>query len=329
MEAQLVPGKKFRSFYLVDDNNYLYYRHYNKKDDKGRVRSLWKCINSNSPDACPATATTKRDDKDSPDFLCSLGKSAHTHVADTSKIQKLKEVDKAKLAATNQPALKPREAFASMATNFNKTGEVVPIKYSALARGLNRAKAKAFNRPKTPTTYLEVIERFPEDLKMLANGSEFLLYAGPSTGEVENDENIEPVARNNNEQDLLLIFMSDHGAERLRLSNIWLCDGTFKTAPAPFLQVYIVFSQTNSGKVFPAAFCLLPSKNKVTYKKMWAEIQKAVNNISPATLVLDMEPASANAFISIFGQVEIHYCFFHWRYVLRSYITFKSSFRPF
>ena len=90
---------------------------------------------------------------------------------------------------------------------------------------------------------------------------------------------------------------------------------TFKTAPAPFLQVYIVFAQTDSGKVFPAAFSLLPSKSKVTYKKLWAEINKAVSNFSPDTLVLDMEPASANAFINVFGQVEISYCFFHWRYV--------------
>ena len=108
--------------------------------------------------------------------------------------------------------------------------------------------------------------------------------------------------------------MSAHGAERLRLSQIWLCDGTFKTSPEPFLQVYIVFAQTNSGKVFPAAFCLLPSKSKVTYKKMWSEIQKGVNNFSPTTLVLDMEPASAEVFFRVFGQVEISYCYFHWRY---------------
>ena len=66
--------------------------------------------------------------------------------------------------------------------------------------------------------------------------------------------------------------------------------------------------------MFPAAFCLLPSKSKVTYKKMWSEVQKGVNNFSPTTLVLDMEPASAEAFLRVFGQVEISYCYFHWRY---------------
>ena len=316
MEAKFVPGKKFGSFYLMDDNNYLYSRIYNKKDEEGKIRSLWKCINCKPPSVCPATATTKKDDEDSPSFL-TLGKSAHNHIADVSKIQKLKEVEKAKHAASTQPALKPRQAFENMANNLNNTGEVVPIKYNTLARGLNRAKTKALTRPKAPTTYMEVLERFPEDLKKMTNGSEFLLYAGPSSGEAENAENIRPVARANNEQDLLLIFMAGDGAERLKLSKIWLCDGTFKTAPVPFLQVYIVFAQTDSGKVIPAAFSLLPSKTKVTYKKLWAEIYRAVRNFSPSTLVLDMEPASADAFINVFGQVEISYCFFHWRYVSR------------
>ena len=36
MEAKFVPGKKFGAFYLVDDNNYLYSRLYNKQDDLGQ-----------------------------------------------------------------------------------------------------------------------------------------------------------------------------------------------------------------------------------------------------------------------------------------------------
>ena len=40
MEAKIVTGKNFGFFFLMDDNNYLYSRVYNKKDDKGRSRSL-------------------------------------------------------------------------------------------------------------------------------------------------------------------------------------------------------------------------------------------------------------------------------------------------
>ena len=51
-----------------------------------------------------------------------------------------------------------------------------------------------------------------------------------------------------------------------------------------------------------------------TYTKIWSEISKAVD-YKPMTLLLDMEPASAEAFLSIFGQVIIVYCYFHWRFV--------------
>ena len=80
------------------------------------------------------------------------------------------------------------------------------------------------------------------------------------------------------------------------------------------IQVYIVFAQMASGKVFPAMFCLLPSKNQTVYKKMWTVLNQFVDSYSPTTMVLDMEYAAASSFVAIFGQaVQIIYCYFHWR----------------
>jgi hypothetical protein len=308
MEAEFIPGKKFGSSYLLDTHNFLYSRIYNKKDDEGKIRTLWKCIVNKSPNICPATATTKKDNEEAQDMFSSSGKFPHNHVADISKIQKLKAVDKAKRDSLEQPGLKPRTAFANLAGNMDTTDEVIPIKYSALARSMCRVKSKGFVRPKAPNTYKEVLDLFPEDLKKLSNGSQFLIYAGPIEDEAENQDPDE-------EDPTMLIFLAAHGAERLRVSKIWLCDGTFKTAPKPFLQVYIIFAQTDSGKVLPAAFCLLPQKSQPTYTKMWKKIFECVENYRPTTLLLDMEPASAQAFISVFGEVDIIYCYFHWRFV--------------
>ena len=52
MEAEFIPGKKFGSSYLVDTNNFLYSRVYNKKDDEGKIRTLSKCIVNKSPNIC-------------------------------------------------------------------------------------------------------------------------------------------------------------------------------------------------------------------------------------------------------------------------------------
>ena len=104
----------------------------------------------------------------------------------------------------------------------------------------------------------------PEDLKKLSDGSQFLIYAGPtSNGEETQDPG--------HDDPIMLTFLAEHGTERLRVSNLWLCDGTFNTAPKPSLQIYIIFAQTGSGKVLPAAFCLFPQKEPAHIQEDVAE----------------------------------------------------------
>ena len=261
---------------------------------------------------CPAA--TKKDRDDAPEILFFLGKNKHKHVADISKLLKLQQVAKAKSDAVEQTALSPRTVFGHLANNIEAEGEVVPVKYSSMARAMSRVRSKMDARPKAPTSYKDVIKNFPDELKVLMDGSQFLLYAGPvceNTAETDQDEAA------------MLIFLTFHGAERLRVSKTWLCDGTFKTAPTPFMQVYIIFAQMESGKVLPACFRLLPNKDKPTYTKMWTEINQAVDSYTPSTLVLDMEPASADTFLNTFGQVKIIYCYFHWRKALRDQLGRK------
>ena len=313
MEAKFIPGKKVGVSYLVNEDNHLYSRVYNKKED-GKTRTLWKCIVNNIP-KCPATATTKKERDVDKEILSSLGKNEHNHVADLSKLLKLQQVAKAKSDAVEQTALSPRTVFGNLANNIEAKGEVVPIKYSTMARAMSRVRSKLDARPKAPTCYKDAIDNLPEELKILMDGSQFLLYAGEVSE--ENNDDTAP------DDPTMMIFLTFHGAERLRVSKTWLCDGTFKSAPAPFMQVYIIFAQMESGKVLPACFCLLPNKDKPTYTMMWTKIHQAVESYSPSTLVLDMEPASADTFLNIFGQVKIIYCYFHWRKALRDQLGRK------
>ena len=95
MEANFVPGKKLGSKYLVDPDNYLYSRVYNKQDDSGGTRTLWRCIVNNVP-KCPATATTNKPAPEEQEIFKGRGKTEHNHVPDLSKPTKLKEVAKVK-----------------------------------------------------------------------------------------------------------------------------------------------------------------------------------------------------------------------------------------
>ena len=60
----------------------------------------------------------------------------------------------------------------------------------------------------------------------------------------------------------------------LETSQSWLADGTCKTAPALFQQVYVVHSlrggpdYQHDGQLFPSVFIPLPNKIQATYTKL-------------------------------------------------------------
>ena len=58
------------------------------------------------------------------------------------------------------------------------------------------------------------------------------------------------------------------------LTSVLYLTGTFKTAPHPFLQVYIIYAELPSGEVLSVGYALLPSKDKQVYKQMWTVIKE-------------------------------------------------------
>jgi hypothetical protein len=59
--------------------------------------------------------------------------------------------------------------------------------------------------------------------------------------------------------DRILIFGRLKSLDILERSKIWFCDGTFKTAPPLFAQVYVILVK-DIGGVHPLIYALLPNK---------------------------------------------------------------------
>ena len=79
----------------------------------------------------------------------------------------------------------------------------------------------------------------------------------------------------------------------------------------------------------PAGFALLPGKSKEVYFKLYSEVRRVVGDYSPTHFILDMEPASAAAFLGVFGpEIVVIYCFFHLRQAFRSNLQVSSSLWP-
>lgn len=96
----------------------------------------------------------------------------------------------------------------------------------------------------------------------------------------------------------------------LKESNHWFVDGTFRSAPQLFYQVYVILAEKFSG-VLPIIYALLPNKQQKTYEEMLHLLKDIQPELNPTYISCDFELGAINAFKGAFPDVEILGCFFH------------------
>ena len=87
---------------------------------------------------------------------------------------------------------------------------------------------------KLPTCADEIIN-MSDKYRNLDSGERFLLSAEKLTGD----------------EDVALVFMSSFGKRVLETSSVWSMDGTFKTVPDQFAQLYVVHGNSKANKSLP------------------------------------------------------------------------------
>ena len=88
----------------------------------------------------------------------------------------------------------------------------------------------------------------------------------------------------NGRPDCILLFGTDEGFRFLRNSQDWFFDGTFKSSPVQFMQLYTVHGLTNHRNIV-GAYALLPNKRRATYVEMLTEVQRLTHNAMPHRLI--------------------------------------------
>ena len=92
-------------------------------------------------------------------------------------------------------------------------------------------------------------------------------------------------------------------------------DGTFKSCPELYSQLYIIMAWF-MGQVMPAAYILLGGKKTTTYIRMIKELKLAVESIGltflPEFICLDFEAGAIKAFKLEFPFVKFLGCWFHY-----------------
>ncbi|KII62446.1 hypothetical protein RF11_13817 [Thelohanellus kitauei] len=96
----------------------------------------------------------------------------------------------------------------------------------------------------------------------------------------------------------------------LLLSNhiMWFCDGTFKTCPPLFHQLYSIHAKIHES-IVPIVYALLPRKNEATYNELFQFIIRHTNS-QPISISVNSEK-SINSLSNYFPASNIKACYFH------------------
>lgn len=110
------------------------------------------------------------------------------------------------------------------------------------------------------------------------------------------------------------IFATAEGREIALNTDLIFVDGTFKTVPRPFFQLLSIHVDVGSTRastnIIPIFFCLLPNKTKQIYERVFSVLRSQFK-LDVKFIKSDYEMAIINAAKSIFPDVLVKGCFFH------------------
>ena len=113
----------------------------------------------------------------------------------------------------------------------------------------------------------------------------------------------------------VIVFASNEGIRQLAMKGEWYMDGTFKTAPKLFKQLYVIRARLGQSAV-TCAYALLTGKSQELYEEMLQAISRTAEELGftldPESVHLDFERPVISAVKNTFGShVNTKGCFYH------------------
>ncbi|KAE8738585.1 hypothetical protein FOCC_FOCC015931 [Frankliniella occidentalis] len=165
-------------------------------------------------------------------------------------------------------------------------------------------------RPQNPQELQDIVLDFP--FTTTRRGTRFLLFDSRP-----------------GDPDRVVIFAAEESLKVLFVSEIVFSDGTFKTVPDQFGQLYtihgLVRDVASRRYVFPLVFCLCVRKNEATYRRIWEAITEEATRLGKrfhvSIMMTDFELSAINVQRAMFPDVQNKGCLFHfnqslWRQVV-------------
>ncbi|RWS18939.1 uncharacterized protein B4U80_06707, partial [Leptotrombidium deliense] len=123
------------------------------------------------------------------------------------------------------------------------------------------------------------------------------------------------LAINDGTTDRIVVYATKEFAIRMAKADILFSDGTFKSVPKLFMQLY-TFHAKYDKQMIPLAYCLLPNKSATTYKRLLNLLRDWILTLgftlNPKEMMVDYEQAMIAAIKEVFPSTRIRGCLFHY-----------------
>lgn len=213
----------------------------------------------------------------------------HNHAGDDAHLQVVKVLNKTKQKAIESqelPHLIATQACVKLPTAV--AGQLPP--FSLIKRNIRNVRNVKTQAPPNPINLLQL--KIPLEYRVTHSNEPFLLHDsedGPNR---------------------ILIFSTSTNLQLLSSAKRWFADGTFKSVPKLFSQLYTIHGDINSETV-PLVYCLMAKRNEENYIKLFSELKVLQPNLTPNLIMTDYEKAAINGFRKTFHDAIMQGCLFH------------------
>lgn len=217
----------------------------------------------------------------------------HNHAAKAARPQAIRVINEMKERAKSTQE-NPQQIVASTVQQVHANILAILPRKDSLKRTIRGVR----NQNGVPALPLNIVDLvIPDEYKQIIvndKAQQFLFYD----------------SENELLQGRMLIFSTRQNLQLLSQSKDWYADGTFKTSPPLFQQLYTIHV-VKLNAVIPVIYALLPNKTRATYVKMLQEVKNMQPGLHPATVMTDFEQASMQAFDIEFPGIQKSGCYFH------------------
>lgn len=256
----------------------------------------WLCL-KNEMTKCNGRVRTNHDN-------IVLSKTEHSCVPNLAEIEVKKTMQKCKKRVREELSVPVHKIFREeMASIYDKGYDLITESptYKNAKTSLCFERRKILGTVENPESSLDI--NFRQETISFSDGKSFL-----------------HLDYLNEDGKRVLVFSGEETENFLTNGRTFFFDGTFKSCPKQFVQLYSIHvdwaSTDTETNVYPAIFALLPDKKETTYRNLLLKLKASFPRWNPGMIKLDFETAAINACRQEFPNSVISGCNFHFNQCL-------------